>query len=157
MHLSLTVNRTFVSALSAHQLATLISNNTRQPDLETDQAVLPFNGRMTQTGFRISSTIPAPQNAIPLAVGTIETTSKGSILFIRFQLFPAAKLYLNFSSGMCLFIAMAMAFLFNEFAASVAALFAMVLNYVVLVINFNRKVKAMLQQFEEILHNNQYL
>lgn len=155
MHLSLTVNRTFVSALTASELVLLISKNTRQLDQPTDQAAFAFTGKVSESGFRISSTIPAPQNAIPLAVGTIENTTKGSILFIRFQLFPAAKLYLNFSSGMCLFIAMAMAFLFNEYAASLAALFAAVLNYVVLVINFNRKVKVMLGQFEEILHDNQ--
>jgi hypothetical protein len=51
--------------------------------------------------------ITHPDNFLPLIVGKIEATSKGSILFITYRMFPSTLFYLSF---LCLMLLLASLF-----------------------------------------------
>ncbi|WP_053406422.1 hypothetical protein [Persicobacter sp. CCB-QB2] len=47
-----------------------------------------FNGKVFENTFRISLYINYPDNYLPLMVGELEATSKGTLVFITYRLFP---------------------------------------------------------------------
>lgn len=57
-----------------------------------------FEGVLTGQKFSISARIFRPTQFQPVMKGAIEGTSKGSIIFLQYQLMPSTRLYLFFYS-----------------------------------------------------------
>lgn len=69
----------------------------RNRSLEQDAAeVFLFNGRVSLTGFAISQVVSKPDNFLPLIQGKIEGASTGSLVYLKFRLFPSVKYFLGF-------------------------------------------------------------
>ncbi|MBK6265467.1 hypothetical protein JKA74_10500 [Marivirga sp. S37H4] len=63
---------------------------------DTPEEVYLFNGKVSNTGFAISQVVQKPDNFLPLIQGKVEGTSKGSLVYIKYRLFPSVKLFLGF-------------------------------------------------------------
>ena len=87
------------------------------PHLAKIQTV--FTGYIKNQQFRISRSIRRPESFLPLMKGNIEATRNGSILFVRYSLFPSTLGYLMFWSV----VAIGLAVLFFVFAKNSAYVF----------------------------------
>ena len=99
-----------------------------------------FNGWIKDRKFRISRIIRYYNNFIPLISGIIEPTSTGSIIFLKYKLFPFTNFFLIFWTSLAAF--MSLFFLLytrNDLYAFLATL-AGLFNYLVAIINFNIQI-----------------
>jgi hypothetical protein len=119
------------------------------PHIKRRQAL--FTGYINDGMFRLSRSIRRPESFLPLLKGSIEATRTGSILFVRYQLFPATLGYLAFWSVVALGLAgMFFGIAQNYFYGSLAALIA-ITQYVVALKNFNLQLKLSRQLLQEVL------
>lgn len=86
--------------------ATAQTNRAKNPVYFDD---IFFTGIVNKDRFHISLKITRPNSFVPVIGGVIEPTSSGCIIFVKYKLFPATRMYLSF---WLLFI-----FLFGLFAA----------------------------------------
>jgi hypothetical protein len=110
-----------------------------------------FNGWIGEYKFRISKRITHADNFLPLIVGKIEATSKGSILFITYRMFPSTLFYLSF---FCLMILLSSLFflLVEKSWITSASLFVILLAiYLISVLDFNQKVGISRKLLEKTL------
>jgi hypothetical protein len=110
-----------------------------------------FNGWIGEYKFRISKRITHADNFLPLIVGKIEATSKGSILFITYRMFPSTLFYLSF---FCLMILLSSLFflLVEKSWITSASLFLLLLAiYLISVLDFNQKVGISRELLEKTL------
>lgn len=119
-----------------------------------------FNGNIEKDTFRISLKVNFPQNALPLAIGKIEPTSKGSIVFLRYELFPATKVMLGVVGSILATICMSflLIYLENNEPKFIRAIFITLATgafyYMTLILNFFKKKNQTRSTIERIL--NQY-
>jgi hypothetical protein len=110
-----------------------------------------FNGWIRNYKFRISKRIQYADNFLPLIIGKIEATSKGSILFITYRMFPSTLFYLGFLSLMlllaCLFFLLA-----EKNWLTAGSLFLLLLGiYIISVLDFQQKVRISSRLLEKTL------
>jgi len=55
-----------------------------------------FNGKVSASGFAISQIVSRPNNFLPLIKGKIEGADTGSLVHLKFELFPSIKYFLIF-------------------------------------------------------------
>lgn len=111
-----------------------------------------FNGKVEKGSFRLSLAIDKPDSFIPLILGKIEATPRGSILFLRYRLFPSSTFFLGFWTIVTL--AMAVFFEFvsqNPIYAGISLLVAGG-NYFFAWSYFKRKIKISQEIFHEMLN-----
>jgi len=149
------LHKTLVSGLTKKEVMWKIRSKTQIVNSQYITDNPSFNGRISEDQFRVSSVIRASQNALPLVIGTVENTSRGSIIWLTFKLFPAGKLYLRFSSLLCLLIGLVFLLMARYHVASVICLLVALLNYTVLTINFQRKAHSILDELNDILVEHQ--
>ena len=109
------------------------------PKLSAPQPV--FTGWVKNRHFRISRSLHRPQNFSPLLIGSLEATQRGSIVFIRYSLFPTTLFYLLFWSV----VALGLTVLFiagnsNYWYATIAGSLA-IAQYLIALQSFARQVK----------------
>ena len=145
------LRQTLVSGHSKDEVLRRIALKTRLigSDVVVDQPI--FNGSIFPEGFRISLIIRTAQNALPLAIGKVENTSRGSLIFLRLCLFPGARLYLWFSSILCVFVAAVFLTLSHLTLAVITALLIALANYGVLTLSFHQKARQTIRQIQGIL------
>lgn len=151
MRLLPALEHTLVSAYPAEEVMEKLISRTAAPDHAERTTLADFNGDFDGRYFSLSLVQSVGQNALPLVKGTVEETSKGSIIFLKLGLFPAARLFILGSSGMALLIGLVFISLSSMTAAGIASLALGVVNYAVLVENFHRKAKETIQVFHSIL------
>ncbi len=100
-----------------------------------------FNGTIADYKFRISKQISHADNFLPLIVGKIESSSKGSILFITYRMFPSTLLFMGFFSLMLLLAALFFLLVEKNWSTSLFLFFILVGIYIISVLDFNHKVK----------------
>jgi hypothetical protein len=83
--------------------ATLESTRPYRPSRSESRRFL-FNGRIQEPAFRISRMLRSPETFLPLVVGSIEPTSTGCLVFLRYRLFPSTLGFLIFWSVICLLL-----------------------------------------------------
>jgi hypothetical protein len=95
-------SETIVTPLSAEEIVQRFTKaiNSRLPATQDHL----FSGWVKENRFMISLRVTRPNNYLPRVAGQIESTSTGSILFLRSQLFPTTKMFILF---WCLFILLA--------------------------------------------------
>lgn len=154
MNLYPSLQQTLVSAFTKDEVLKKMAAKTQLVDDEFILENPEFNGTITKDGFRISSVIRTAQNALPLAIGKVENTSMGSIIFLQMKLFPAAVLYLKFFTLLCFLIAMVFLLLSKLMLAGLVALLVALANYTILTLNFHQKAHQLIRQIELILEED---
>ena len=76
-------------------LQRLAVSTSTKPFLQPDEPELVFTGWVLDDRFRISLRTRRANHYLPLVIGRAETTSTGSILLLRYTLFPTIQLLLK--------------------------------------------------------------
>ncbi|REE05840.1 hypothetical protein [Marinoscillum furvescens] len=145
------MRHTLVSGLSCAEVLYQIEQSTQVIDDEYITENARFNGRFFNASFRISPKIRTPQNAVPLLVGKVEDTSRGSIIFLTIRLFPAGVLYLKVSTLLCMLVGMIFLLLSPQFSNACIAFGLGIINYLILYVNFRMRAQQAVSDLEEIL------
>lgn len=140
------VQETIVSSYSAKEVyrrlwvVTLPGRDAEwEPDV--DEKDLLFNGRVQKSHFRISLKVKRANNFLPLLRGSIEDTSRGSIVFIRYRLFIWTLSFLIFWSVLTTFFSIY--FLYEKAYVNAAFSLAMgIANYAISLLNFKKQVRV---------------
>lgn len=143
--------KTLVSSFTKKEVLSKIARRTKLIKGERVPTSPLFNGYFKDGKFRLSLLVRSSQNHLPLVKGEIEDTSRGSIVFLRLTLFPAAKLYLIFFSVLALVIGLIFLLLSHDPYIGVGAFGVGVLNYLILTINFRRRAKETIAALEDLL------
>jgi hypothetical protein len=83
------VTETFVMAMTADEVERRISEGIKANKLI---------GSVHRGSFSLSANIVRPPQFSPIARGRIESSSRGSLIFLKYELFPATKMLLAFIS-----------------------------------------------------------
>jgi hypothetical protein len=110
-----------------------------------------FNGWIKGYRFRISRKIRHPENFLPLIIGRIESTSVGSILFIRYRLFFSAALFLIFWTVISLLLGLFLLILQQEYLYAAVAFSLGIGNYVIATKNFHIQIRSSRKMLNEAL------
>lgn len=92
---------TLVLPLSASEVVQRLQQVTQpsaaqEGPLRTGDSAILFNGHVKKQSFRLSQKIARPNNFLPFIIGTIEATSQGCLLFVRYRLFTMTLAFLIF-------------------------------------------------------------
>lgn len=149
-------SETLVSALSKKEILGHLIRVTREVNFLDSRtqfdAKVKFNGMIGQEGFRISKTIYRGDTFLPLITGEVESTPRGSIIFMRYRLFPGAIFFLAFWSIVLLAFS---AFYFGpvaNYSYGCICLALAIVNYLVGIFFFHRQVKASRAVFYELIN-----
>jgi hypothetical protein len=103
-------------------------------------------------GFRISRVIDKGDNFLPLLLGKVEATPRGSILFVRYQLFSTTRFFLWFWTGILLGFSLFFFLGSQQFLQGGVCLSLMGLNYVLAVFFFHRQLVPSKKLFQEVIN-----
>jgi hypothetical protein len=101
-----------------------------------------FNGWIRDNKFRISRRITHAENFLPLILGRIESTSKGSILFITYRIFPTTLFFMGFFCLVMLAVASFYALTEKDWLTAGFMLLVTLGIYSISILDFNQKVKV---------------
>ncbi|QDH81509.1 hypothetical protein FKX85_06400 [Echinicola soli] len=142
-----------VSSMSCEEVLSRLDHVTRDVDYLSDPLSDHarehlFNGKISDTSFRLSMVVRRADSFLPLIKGNIESTRAGCIIFLDYRLFPGSSFFMVFWSVVTLI--MGMFFLFGEEQPIFAVIsFAVGLgNMLFAWSHFKRKVK----QSQDIFH-----
>ena len=110
-----------------------------------------FNGLIKGNRFRISRRVLRPENFLPLLVGRVESTSVGSLLFVRYRLFFSTALFLGFWSVVCLLLCLFFLVFHQAWLYAAIAFGTGCVQYVVAIKSFSFQVKRSKQLLEKVL------
>ena len=100
-----------------------------------------FNGALSKGGFSISRLVDYPNNYIPLIKGRFEDSSRGCILFLRYDLFFSSMMFLVFWSALSILMSLFLFFMALENTYALISLGGGVANYMVTLLNFKKQVR----------------
>ena len=149
-------SETLVSALSKKEILGHLIRVTREVNYMDSRTMsdskIKFNGMIGQEGFRISKVITKGDTFLPLIKGEVEPTPRGSIIFMRYRLFPGAIFFLAFWSVILIaFSVFYLAFVGNLTHGLICIGLA-ISNYVLGMFFFHRQVKASREVFHELIN-----
>tara|TARA_R110002020_G_scaffold416282_1_gene625589 strand:- start:271 stop:756 length:486 start_codon:yes stop_codon:yes gene_type:complete len=149
-------SETLVSSLSKEEVLGHLTRVTREVnflDQRTQaKSEIIFNGLVGRNGFRISKVIDRGDTFLPLILGKVESTARGSIIFIKYGLFPGALFFLAFWSFVLTAFTAFYCFLIPNYTyASICFTLALV-NYMVAMYFFNRQVKSSRAVFHKLIN-----
>ena len=158
---------TLVSSEHAESLWQRLQNHTQAPTQEREVLMSAemvylrrktlnsfiFRGIFKNQSFFIQRQTNYPEHFNPLLVGQIETTSKGSILFVKYQL-PGGVLFIFLLSTLIFMLVMVVFVFFQQNVVhSILALLFYLGSYVVMMLNFQQKLKISRNALEKIVFN----
>ena len=148
---------TLVSVLSKKEVLGHLMRVTREVNfLDSRTQVLPdgikFNGMIGQEGFRISRVVRRGETFLPLVRGEVEETPRGSIIFLKFQLFPTTVFFLAFWSIILLAFSAFYFFVIQNFNYGLLCLGLGVVNYLLGMFFFHRQVKMTRGVFHDLIN-----
>ncbi|GAA0877752.1 hypothetical protein GCM10009119_07200 [Algoriphagus jejuensis] len=149
-------NETLVSALSKKEVLGQLSRVTREVNFldartQGDHKIY-FNGMIGREGFHISRTIKRGDSFLPLMTGEIASTPRGSIIFVKYSLFPTTVFFLAFWSMVLLAFAGYYFFAKQNLTYGSICLGLAVLNYCLGIFFFHRQVKASKEVFHDLIN-----
>jgi hypothetical protein len=149
-------SETLVSALSKKEILGHLIRVTREVNFLDSRTQLDtkvkFNGMIGQEGFRISKAITRGNTFLPLISGEVESTPRGSIIFLRYRLFPGAVFFLAFWSLMLLGFSAYYFLAVSNLTNGLLCLALAFLNYAISMLFFHRQVKASREVFHELIN-----
>lgn len=111
----------------------------------------PFRGAIQEAGFRISRKVTYPESFMPVIDGKIESTSKGCILFIDYNLLKGTRFFMSVSLVFALFLGMFFLLAERNLWYFLASLGFIGVGYGVTWLSFQQKVKMCKELLEEVL------
>jgi hypothetical protein len=137
---------TFVSALSKKEVLGHLSKVTSEVNYldkrtQGDSRLL-FYGMVGQRGFRISKAIQRGDTFLPMLLGKVEETPRGSIIFLKYKLFPGAIFFLAFWSVILLAFSGYYFGVTDQFLYGSICLGLAIFNYFLALFFFQRQVKS---------------
>lgn len=111
-----------------------------------------FNGMVGQNGFRVSKVVDKGDTFLPLIIGEVEETPRGSIIFLKFKLFPGATFFLIFWSIVLVAFASFFFFMIHNFNYGVICASLAIANYALAIYFFNRQVKSSRKIFHQLIN-----
>lgn len=149
-------SETLVSVLSKEEVLGHLNRVTREVNYldqrtRTKGDIL-FNGIVGQKGFRISKVVDRADTFLPLILGKVEATPRGSIIFIDYRLFPWALFFLGFWSIILLGFTAFYSFLIPNYGYAALCFTLSLVNYVIAMYFFNRQVKASRKVFHRLIN-----
>lgn len=121
---------------------TVLHKLMKNIDSVGDQRLMVFNGWIKTNTFKITQKIKRPDNFIPVVDGLIESSTKGSIIFLRYRLLFSTKMFLIFWSVLLLLLAIFFGVEKDSYYYAAIALLVGVVNYLIVYMNFKKKVKT---------------
>lgn len=115
------------------------------------EGIFAFNGWVKENRFRISRRITHAENFLPLITGKIEPTSKGSIVFITYRIYPSVLFYMAFFCLTMLCAALFYMLTEKDWLTSGFLLLITLGIYVISILDFNQKVKLSKSLLEKTL------
>ncbi|MCG8474582.1 MAG: hypothetical protein MI784_03775 [Cytophagales bacterium] len=109
-----------------------------------------FQGFLFPNRFRIFRIIRHPSNYLPVIVGKIESTSIGSILFLRFKMLFEAKVYLLLTSLMAMLLVIFFSYI-QEYLYAMLSFLCLAGNYTLVFLNFRREVRLSNKMLDSVL------
>jgi hypothetical protein len=144
---------TLVSALSKEEVLDRLAAVTRGTRTEGLPEIRPlFNGRVEEDGFRLSQVIEKGDNFLPLLLGKVEDTPRGSIIFVRYQIFATTRFFLWFWTLVLLAFSLFFLLVTNQFLQGGACLFLSGVNYALAVLFFHRQLVPSKKLFQEVIN-----
>jgi hypothetical protein len=144
---------TLVSALSKEEVLDRLAAVTRGTRREGLPEIRPlFNGRVEEDGFRLSQVIEKGDNFLPLLLGKVEDTPRGSIIFVRYQIFATTRFFLWFWTLVLLAFSLFFLLVTNQFLQGGACLFLSGVNYALAVFFFHRQLVPSKKLFQEVIN-----
>lgn len=110
-----------------------------------------FNGLVGESGFRISKVVDRGDTFLPLILGDIEDTPRGSIIFLKYRLFPGAIFFLAFWSVVLLAFAALCTWVNPNYTYAVICLALALANYFISNFFFQRQVKLSREIFMKLI------
>ncbi len=144
---------TLVSALSKEEVLDRLAAVTRGTRREGLPEIRPlFNGSVEEDGFRLSQVIEKGDNFLPLLLGKVEDTPRGSIIFVRYQIFATTRFFLWFWTLVLLAFSLFFLLVTNQFLQGGACLFLSGVNYALAVFFFHRQLVPSKKLFQEVIN-----
>ncbi len=148
-------SETLVSSFSKEEVRDCLKKATAEVNYLDKRSMtkegVKFNGLIGESGFRISKVVDKGDTFLPLMLGEIEDTPRGSIIFLNYKLFPGAIFFLGLWSVLLVVFSVLFAWISAEFSYALFCLLAAGLNYSVSVFFFHRQVKASREVFIQLL------
>ncbi len=149
-------SETLVSILSKEEVLGHLIRVTREVnfmDARTQRdPQIRFNGMIGQEGFRISRVIKRGDSFLPLITGKVESTARGSIIFLNYRLFSGTLFFLAFWSIVLLAFTGFYFFVQQNISYGCICLALAVGNYALSLFLFQRQVKLSRQVFHELIN-----
>ena len=144
---------TLVCALSKEELLERLSSVTRGTRAEGLPELRPlFYGQVGDHGFLLSRVIEKGDNFLPLIQGKVEATTRGCILYVRYQLFSTTRFFLWFWTGILLGFSLFFFLVSQQFLQGGACLSLMLVNYALAVFFFHRQLVPSKKLFQEVIN-----
>nr|WP_287939060.1 hypothetical protein [Algoriphagus sp.] len=147
---------TLVSPLSKEEVLGHLMRVTREVNFldsrtyQNDQ--IKFNGMVGREGFRISRAIKKGETFLPLLIGKLENTPRGSIIFLEYRLFPSALFFLIFWSIVLLAFSAFYLFFLPNLSYSLICFLLAIGNYGLGLMFFNRQYKLSREVFHQLIN-----
>ncbi|MBN3581258.1 hypothetical protein JYB64_02595 [Algoriphagus aestuarii] len=147
---------TIVSVLSKKEVLGHLSKVTSEANFLDQRSrsnkEVKFNGIVGQNGFRISKVVDKGDTFLPLIVGEVEETPRGSIIFLKFKLFPGATFFLVFWSIVLIAFAGFFFFLIHNINYGLICTSLAIANYGLAIYFFNRQIKSSRKIFHQLIN-----
>ena len=144
---------TLVSALSKEELLERFAAVTRGTRAEGLPELRPlFYGKVGDHGFLLSRVIEKGDNFLPLIQGKVEATPRGSILYVRYQLFSTTRFFLWFWTGILLAFSLFFFSVSQQLLQGGVCVSLMGINYALAVFFFHRQLLPSKKLFKEVIN-----
>ncbi|MEJ2003950.1 MAG: hypothetical protein P8X57_03080 [Cyclobacteriaceae bacterium] len=131
---------TLVSTLPPNEVLLRLHLATMPAEKREKGSDMVFQGIIADDHFRISQNLRHPNNFVPMIEGTLDETSHGSIIFIKYKLFFSSVMFLVFWTFVTIGVGAFLIFTNNSFWYAGLAFFLGALNYLIVILNFNKQV-----------------
>lgn len=111
-----------------------------------------FNGLIGESGFRISKVVDKGDTFLPLILGDLEETPRGTIIFLKYKLFPGAIFFLGLWSVLLLVFSALFAGVSQEYGYAGVCLVLAISNYFVSIFFFHRQIKSSRERFMNLIN-----
>lgn len=132
---------TVVSTLPANEVLLRLHLATMPAEKREKGSGAVFQGLIADDHFRISQNLRHPNNFVPLIEGTLDETSHGSIIYIKYKLFFSSVMFLVFWTFITIGAGAFLIFVNSNIWYAALAFGLGGLNYLIVILNFNKQVR----------------
>jgi hypothetical protein len=140
---------TFVLAITPGEVALRLRNAIAAD--RADGGQMRIRGEADERAFLIWFARQKPDNFSPQIAGTLEATPQGSLLFLRYDLFPAARRLLATATAMTLFLTLFFSLLHGAHLYALIAFSFGLVNYRLSRESFRSRVKKSRRLLAQLL------